>query len=421
MSAPSATPMFGEILATRVVEATATPGPVAILVADYVQQAGIGATKFLGLSLANWIDLGISLLTILVGYALSAWIVNGLLPRLAKRTATTLDDKIIEAVGQDLRKLLLVIVIDFAVTAQLQLLRAATKSILDDVFFVLALFFVTRILWNVLDHSSDWFVRSRPAEHRREIEAIANMLVRVARGLLVLIVITVFLSNFGVNVTALTAILGIGGVAISLAAQDTVSDAIAGAIIMLDRPFLVGHRIEIQGAGTWGDVVDIGLRTTRIRTLDNRMIVVPNSLISKNQVVNYSYPDPSYRIQTHVDIAYGTDLEEVRALLVEAVTRVEGIQPDKPVEALYVDMSGSAMKFRVRWWIASYADTRRMFDRVHTALQKALDAAGIESPNMSSNINLMIDDDTTDKITRAIHPQPSDDPIKNSGSEHQID
>jgi MscS family membrane protein len=173
-----------------------------------------------------------------------------------------------------------------------------------------------------------------------------------------------------------------------LAAKDTVSDAISGFIILVDRPFRIGDRIEIQEAGTWGDVVDIGLRTTRIRTRDNRMVIVPNSVIGSNQVINYTYPDPRYRIQTHVGVAYGTDIERAREAIVAAVSRVEGVLLDRPVDALYIEMGESAMIFRVRWWIESYVDTRRMFDRVHTVLQKALDQAGIESPFPTTNVNL---------------------------------
>ena len=72
------------------------------------------------------------------------------------------------------------------------------------------------------------------------------------------------------------------------AAQDTLADAIAGFLILLDQPFRVGDRIEITGLGTWGDVVEIGTRSTRIRTRDNRLVIVPNSAIAKDQVVNYS-------------------------------------------------------------------------------------------------------------------------------------
>ena len=158
------------------------------------------------------------------------------------------------------------------------------------------------------------------------------------------------------NVTALVAALGVGGLAITLAAQDTIADAIAGVIILVDRPFRIGDRIEIQGAGTWGDVLDIGLRTTRIRTRDNRVIILPNSTIGSNQVMNYSYPDPSYRSETHLSVGDDTDLEVARRLIVDTVRGVEGVLADRPIDALYIEMGSSGVIFRVRWWIETYVD-----------------------------------------------------------------
>jgi small-conductance mechanosensitive channel len=192
------------------------------------------------------------------------------------------------------------------------------------------------------------------------------------------------------------AALGIGGLALSLAAQDTIANAIAGFVILVDQPFRIGDRIEIQEEHTWGDVVDIGLRTTRIRTRDNRLVIVPNSTISENQVINYSYPDPRYRIQTHVGIAYGTDIERARSLIIDTVRQIEGVLHDKSVEALYVERGDSAMVFRVRWWIESYVDTRRMFDRMHTALQKALDEAGIECPFPTQTLRVHTESEMND-------------------------
>jgi small-conductance mechanosensitive channel len=141
--------------------------------------------------------------------------------------------------------------------------------------------------------------------------------------------------------------------------------------------------------GTWGDVVDIGLRSTRIRTLDNRLVIIPNNRISTDQIVNYTYPDPQYRIQIEIGIGYGQDIEKIRNIIIDTVSQVEGVLPDKPVDALYVEMSPSAMIFRVRWWIQSYVDTRRMFDRVNTALQEILDNAGIEMPFNTYDIRIV--------------------------------
>ena len=178
----------------------------------------------------------------------------------------------------------------------------------------------------------------------------------------------------------MVATLGIGSLAIALAAQATLSDTISGFVIMVDRPFRIGDRIEIQDLDTWGDVVDIGLRSTRIRTRDNRMVIVPNSVIGKSLIVNHSFPDTQYRIQIHVGVAYGTDIEEARKVLIEAVSKVEGVLSDHPVEALFLEFGDYALIFRVRWWLDSYVDTRRMFDSVNTAMYNALNEAGIEMP-----------------------------------------
>jgi small-conductance mechanosensitive channel len=260
-----------------------------------------------------------------------------------------------------------------------------------DLYFVAGLTLVVRILWKAIDLVERWYIKGAAERDRGdELAPVITLLVRVGRVLVSIGGATVLLSHFGINVAALAALLGLGGLAFSLAARDTIADAIAGFIILVDRPFRIGDRIEIQGVGTWGDVTDIGLRTTRIRTRDNRMVIVPNSVIGANQVINYTYPDPRYRIETHVGIAYGTDVERARQVIITAVQQVEGVLPDKPVDALYNEMGDSAMIFRVRWWIESYIDTRRVIDRVHTALQYALDEAGIETPFPTQNVRLQV-------------------------------
>jgi small-conductance mechanosensitive channel len=281
-------------------------------------------------------------------------------------------------------------ILQFA-TVRLVFLRPGLRTLLLDIYFILILVLAFRILWRMIDLAKQWYSeRAAQAGRADELAPVITLLDRVGRVILVVVGVTILLSQFGVNIAAVTAALGLGGLAFSLAARDTIADAIAGFIILVDRPFRIGDRIEIQGVGTWGDVADIGLRTTRIRTRDNRMVIVPNSVIGANQVINYTYPDPRYRIETHVGIAYGTDIETARRVIIQAVEKVEGVLPDRPVDALYNEMGDFAMVFRVRWWIESYVDTRRVIDRVHTALQHALDEAGIESPFPIQNVNLRL-------------------------------
>lgn len=398
---PMATPLLGELIATRVPEPTAAPGPLDQRVMNFAARTGLVTTKFLGLRVADWINLAISLVYILIGYTLGTWLIRYLLPKLARRTPTMFDNELLQTVGPDIRWLVVVFITSFS-TNRLTFFNASLKTFLKDIYFVLGLYLIVRIIWNLVELALEWYQEhSIQQEQRDELAPILLIVNRLSRAVIIFVGITILLAHFGINVTALTAALGIGGLALSLAARDTIADAIAGVIILIDRPFRIGDRIEIQGVGTWGDVTDIGLRTTRIRTRDNRMVIVPNSIISQNQVINYSFPDPRYRIETYVDIAFGTDIETVRRLLLDTLRQVEGVLLDKPVDVLYDDMSGAAMRFRLRWWIESYADKRRMFDRVHTAIQHALDSAGIVSPNISDNISLLVDQETSDRLSRA--------------------
>jgi small-conductance mechanosensitive channel len=81
---------------------------------------------------------------------------------------------------------------------------------------------------------------------------------------------------------------------------------------------------------------------------------------------------------------------------------VEGVLPDKPVDAIYNEMGDSAMIYRVRWWIETYADTRRMYHKVHRALQAALDEAGIDCPYPTQSLNLKVEPETVEGLSRAI-------------------
>jgi small-conductance mechanosensitive channel len=381
---------------------TVTPGRIQEGVDDLVARAGLSTARFLGLSASDWINLLISLAYVLFGYLAGTLVIRRALPSLARRTQTELDDMLLEAAGPGVRWLVVLLALHFA-TKRLSFLSVEAKVLLGDAYFVLALVLAFRIVWNLLGLAGQWYRDwAIGAEREEELGPVITLLVSLGRILAAIVAITVLLSRFGVNISGLLTALGLGGLAISLAARDTIADAIAGFIILVDQPFRMGDRIEIQGVGTWGDVVNIGLRTTRIRTRDNRMVIVPNSLIGSNQVINYSYPDPRYRIETHVGLGYGTDIEGARRIIKETVQQVEGVLTDQPVDALYVEMGDSAMIFRVRWWIESYIDTRQVFDRVHTALQDRLDAAGIDMPYPTQSLNLQVEPETAERFSQAL-------------------
>jgi small-conductance mechanosensitive channel len=398
-STPAPTDLLEGVIVTRPPEPTATPGRIELQVEELAETVGLAQTSFLGLSVVNWTNLAISLLYVLVGYLIGTWLVRYILPRVVRRTGTEFDDRLLEAIVGDVRWLVVILALYLA-TIRLTFVSAPLKTVFGDVYFVVGLVLVVRIVFRVIDLADEWArQRTREAGREAELKHVSVLLTRVGRVVTAAVGLIILLAHFGVDVTALSAALGLGGLAITLAAQDSIADAIAGVIILVDRPFRIGDRIEIQGAGTWGDVLSIGLRSTRIRTRDNRVIILPNSTISSNQVTNYSYPDPSYRCETHLSVGDDTDLEVARRLIVDTVRGVEGVLADRPIDALYIEMGSSGVLFRVRWWIGTYVAFRRNLDQVHTALQAAFDQAGIPFASTTQSVKLQVDSETVRRVS----------------------
>jgi small-conductance mechanosensitive channel len=255
------------------------------------------------------------------------------------------------------------------------------SRILKTVFFILFLALGFLATARLVTGLIDWYGREIAQRTETTLDDyILPFFRRVTMIILVLIVLVILLGHFDVNVSAVVTTLGIGSLAIALAAQEVLSNVISGFIIVIDRPFRIGDRIELEELGTWGDVQDIGLHSTRILTRDNRLVSVPNSLIGKDRVVNHSIPSTQYRVQTHVSVAYGTDIDRARRVLVEAIRAEDWVMKNKSVEALFLEFRDSGLLFRVRCWIETYVETRRVIDKMNTAIYKALNEADIGIP-----------------------------------------
>jgi small-conductance mechanosensitive channel len=323
----------------------------------------------------QWNELGISFLILAVAVVAGRWLISLILDqgvrRLVSRTETKLDDTIFKAVKGPLHLFVVILAIDIGVR-RLGFLPENWNATIEDIFFVLYFVIGTYFLIRLITGILDWYGTS--LADMEDLNLTAQMLPfirRIVVILVALIAIVSLLQHF-TDVSALLATLGVGSLAIALAAKSTLEDFFSGFLIMFDRPFLIGDRIEIMELDTWGDVVDIGLRSTRVRTRDNRSVVIPNSIIGRSLIVNYSRPDTQYRIQIELGLAYGTEVEVARETIINAVRMVEGVLPNRKVEALFLRFGETALIFRVRWWLDSYYDARRMFDKVNSAIYAAL-------------------------------------------------
>ena len=366
---------------------TATPGPLNDLITEIAYATGLNRRSLLGLTGEDWINLIISILIVFLGITLLGRLLYSILLRIARSTPVKYDDIILSAIQRQLLWLLYILTIQWS-TNRLIFLPASIKSILNLHYFTLYALVITAIVWKLIDLGLEWY-QDQSSQHSHRPNPFIPLLRRTSRIAIIMISTTIIMQNYGINISALIAVLGIGGLAFSLGAQDTLADAISGFIILMDQPFREGDRIEIQELGTWGDVVEIGTRTTRIRTLDNRMVIVPNSVISKNQIVNYTFPDPRYRVQIEIGVEYGVKLPLVRKIITETIRGVDGVILEKPVDVLFLEFGDPALILRVRWWINSYLDTRRMFDKVNEAIYDALNEAKIDLPPKMYDVRIL--------------------------------
>jgi MscS family membrane protein len=381
-------PALVDIVPTRTPVPTATPDALTESIRKIVQETGLSGRTVLRLQYADWINLAISLLYVLVAFLVGTWLIRWLFPRLVRRTQTVLDDRLLQVSGNELRWLAVVIILRLA-TNRLTFVDADAKTFLGDVYFSLSLILAVMIAWRLIGLAAQQGLdRAKRRGRRKEEESLISLSVWAARLVVIITAVSFTLAHFGSNVTGLAVFLAIVGLAFSLAGRDILADIVSGAVIFIDRPYRIGDRIALPKIDSWGDVVDIGMRSTRILTLNNRLVIVPNSQIGKDQIINYSYPDPSYYDSTDVVVAYDNDPEQVGKLLVDAVRSVEGVQKERDIDALLMKFTENQMVFLVGWWIATYDDFYPVHDRVSRAVIRALREAGIILPYTKSRVHV---------------------------------
>jgi small-conductance mechanosensitive channel len=141
------------------------------------------------------------------------------------------------------------------------------------------------------------------------------------------------------------------------------------------------------------------MRSTKILSMENRMVVLPNSVVGKNQVINYSYPDPSYLDITNVLVAYDNDVEQVQKIMAEAILSVDGVQKEREIYTLLMELNETHMLFWAGWWIESYQDRFPVHSEVSKAIIRKLKEAGVVLPYRRTFLNPKTDPDSDTKTT----------------------
>ncbi len=308
---------------------------------------------------------------------ITTMIVSRVLLKLAHKTSNTLDNRIITLLHRPL--LWSIILIGTLLAINLLELPAniygVVSALVGSILIFLWALFILQLLRSILHTLS---------RSDREQSLIRNQTLPLFDNLAIIIVITIAIyllfEAWGINMTAWIASAGIVGIAVGFAAKDTLANLFSGVFIMADAPYKIGDYIVLD-FGQRGRVTHIGIRSTRLLTRGDVEITIPNAVIGNSSIINESGgPHEKFRIEIKIGVAYGTDIDRVREILMDIGSR-EGNVCDSPEHRVRFRSFGeSSLDFELLCWVENPELKGGTIDALNSAIYKRFMAEGVEIP-----------------------------------------
>ena len=280
----------------------------------------------LGLDGPGWLDPVVAVSIFggsLVLAALFSKVLFPLILRLARRTSTDLDTRILASLRLPITLGLLVLGGYLAIT-----LAFGQQDAVDTVAGLLGIVLGVVAVASMVANAFDWYVETvAPRTPSGLDDKLVPLFRRIAIPMVYGLGAMIILGQLGISISPLIAGLGLGGLAIALAIQPTLANLFAGTYVMTEGVISPGDYIELEG-GITGYVIDVGWRSTRMRTWSNNLIIIPNSKFAETIVTNYAQPVPAVNIYLTCGVSYGSDLYQVERVCHEVMDTVLDANPD---------------------------------------------------------------------------------------------
>ncbi|MCL6588430.1 MAG: mechanosensitive ion channel family protein [Firmicutes bacterium] len=344
-----------------------------MLTIEYFHKLPLGERLlwFVVLSFAGWL-----------AAKLLVFIWEKLLLPVVSKTESSLDDLLAKNIRKPVTRLIFLGSIYLA--AQITIISAhQVKTYLDVaeiILYLLVVLFFANLVNGIFKSIIDWYMRDVAAKTESTMDDTLFPLFRKAGTVIIyFIAITIVLGRFKVNLTGFLATAGIASITIAFAAQETLSNIIAGVSILLDRSYHVGERVELKD-GLIGDVVEIGLRSTRIMSLDQRLIIVPNKEIAGSRLINWSQPNPATKVKLKIGVAMDSDLAKVKQVVLDVCNQDGIFSKTSPPLVLCTGFGPYFIELLVIVVVDDCQNMGAVTDRLVVGLQEAFQREGIQMP-----------------------------------------
>jgi small-conductance mechanosensitive channel len=324
----------------------------------------------------------VHILIILVSAAIAWWILNAVIGKVRKKNQDRpffeKNDQIFILVKKAGHYSILILV----GIALVNLLKA---PLVEKIFFAFMIILLAAIASNIVNTLIPYVEKNLADKTDTHIDDVILDLSKKFSGVIIYATgIILALDVLGLNIMPFVAGAGVAGIAIGFAAKDTLSNLIAGVLLIIDRPFEIGDRIEIwtapKNSATWGDVIDVGLRATKIRTTDNIVIVIPNNEIMKRDIINYTTITKEIRVRIPIGIAYDADIKKAKELIIRTALELDWVMSDPAPRVMVKNFGDSSVDLEARIWINEPRQRIHTISHVTDRVKEVFQQEGIEIP-----------------------------------------
>lgn len=343
-----------------------------------------GFVKSLQISDSPYVNALLAIAVFMVIAKTADLFVDRVLRKFSRFTKTDVDDRIVDLIHKPVFYTILVIGVVITIGELKPPARIVfyTEGFLYSILAAVWCVTVIRISNTVIEHA----VMKGP-DTTGMSKDIVPLVENVAKIVIIVATLMVILSVWQINITPIIASAGIAGAAVAFAAKDTIANFFGGISLYVDKPFKIGDYIVLD-AGERGEVVNIGARSTRIKTRDDIMITVPNSVIANTKIVNESAPIPNFRVRIPVSVAYGSDIDRVQEILLEIARDNDNIIPEPAPRVRFRQFGESSLNFELLCWAKEPVLRGVTVHELNCVIYKKFNELGIKIPFPQRDVHI---------------------------------
>ncbi len=326
-----------------------------------------------------------AVIIIICGYLLArifSWSLTSIIYKLTHRSHTTLDDQFIELIRSPAFYSILLLTAFIAASLTLEgKMESVFLSLLKTIAVIIWSIFILRLARMLLRAASQ-------TANRFNVISIQTLPLFENLAIIIIVAIAVYFifNAWNIDMTAWLASAGIIGIAIGFASKDTLSNLFSGVFILADAPYKIGDYIVLD-SGERGEVTDIGIRSTRILTRDDVEVTIPNAIMGNTRIINESGgPDTKYRIRLKVGVAYGSDIDHVRATLMRIALENTSVCENPQPRVRFRNFGNSSLDFELLSWVNEPVMRGQVLDELNSEVYRQFQKNNIEIPFAQQDI-----------------------------------